>query len=127
MLILTGTALVLLTWAVCLLGLTVLGLPLAALTRRGPLGLADLRRGLWWGLLLIIVVVYLGNLVWPAASGTMAFAVMAIVLCARMRRRLPWCDVVAGSRAGVCGSGPRSSGWRLRQPSRTSQWLHSDP
>ena len=82
MLILTGTALVLLTWAVCLLGMTVLGLPLAALTRRGPLGLADLRRGLWWGLLLIIVVVYLGNLVWPAASGTMAFAVMAIVVSA---------------------------------------------
>jgi hypothetical protein len=82
MLILTGTVLVLLTWAVCLLGLMILGLPLAALTRRGPLGLADLRRGLWWGLLLIIVVVYLGNLVWPAASGAMAFAVVAIVLCA---------------------------------------------
>ena len=95
MLILTGTALVLLTWAVCLVGLMVLGLPLAALTRRGPLGLADLRRGLWWGLLLIIVVVYFGNLVWPASSGTMAFAVMAIVLCAgcvaiAMVRRRGW-------------------------------------
>lgn len=82
MLILTGTALVLLTWAACLLGLMALGLPLAALTRRGRLGLADLRRALWWGLLLITVVVYLGSLVWPAASGTMAFAVIAIVLCA---------------------------------------------
>ena len=124
MLILTGTALVLLTWAVCLLGLMVLGLPLAALTRRGPLGLADLRRGLWWGLLLITVGVYVGNLVWPVGSGTMAVAVVAIVLgagcvadCRGASSRL--------ARAGAGAGLDRSSGWRSRQRWCISQWQHS--
>jgi len=72
MAIVTGTALVLVTWAFCLVSLTVIGLPLAALAHQGGLGANDLRRGLWWGLLVVTVVAYLSNLVWPLSSGQVA-------------------------------------------------------
>lgn len=100
MLVATGSVLVLLTWALCLGALIVLGLPVAALTRRGPLGLADLRRGLWWGLLVVTVLSYAGNLIWPLASGAMAGVVGLVVVAAGavswvlVRRR--------GWRASVC-------------------------
>lgn len=104
MLILTGTVLVLVTWAVCLGVLVVLGLPLAALTRSGRWGVSDLRRGLWWGLLVVAILAYLGNLVWPLDSGAMAALiggalVVALLLSALLLRGREWRAPVRPDRA----------------------------
>ena len=93
MLIVTGTVLVLVTWAACLGVLVLVGLAVAAVTRSGRLGPPDLRRGLWWGLLVVTVAAYLGNLIWPLSSGQMAaligclLAVTSVASLVLVRRR----------------------------------------
>jgi hypothetical protein len=78
-LLLTGAVLVLLTWAVCLGAMMLIGLPIAALSSSGPLRASDARRGMWWGLLVVTLVAYLVNLRWPLASGPSTTVMLAVV------------------------------------------------
>lgn len=80
MLIASGTALVLLTWCVVIGCMMVIGLPLAALTSSGSLRAADLRRGMWWGLLVVTIMAYLVNLWWPLASFPATVVFLGILL-----------------------------------------------
>ncbi len=83
MLILTGTVLVLLSWAAVALILGSVGLLVACLTRPGPCTGATLRSGLWWGLVLVTLFTYAANHVWPLHSSQVATAaVLAAVLVA---------------------------------------------
>lgn len=79
MLVLSGALLVLLTWATCAAALSVIGLPLAAFTQRGSLGAHDLRRGMWWGLLVVTVLAYLLNQYWPLASVQVAWFLVLLL------------------------------------------------
>ena len=84
MLVATGTALVLLTWAVCAVALVSAGLvpALAAGPATGSAGgVPVLRRAMWWGLLLVALFAYLANLAWPLAGHQTALAgVLALAL-----------------------------------------------
>jgi len=92
-LVASGAVLVIATWACCLLACVIAGLPVAALLTRSRLGWSDLRRGMWWGLLLLTVVTLAINLVAPLASaqaglliaGTLAICLAAGALMARRR------------------------------------------
>ena len=75
---LMGTALVLATWAFCIVALAILGLPLG-FSRIGSLSLGRARRSLWLGLLLVTVVLLGLSLVRPLASGVvLGVAVFAV-------------------------------------------------
>ena len=64
MLVVTGSALVLATWGVCIVALALVGLPLSVLTHDRAMSWSDVRRGLWWGLTAVaIVVMLLGTVV----------------------------------------------------------------
>jgi len=71
---LTGTALVLATWAFCIACLIILGLPLG-LIKIESLSAGRVRRSLWLGLLLVTVVLLGLSLIQPLASA----AVLAVV------------------------------------------------
>lgn len=75
---LTGTALVLSSWAVCILSLLLLGLPLG-FTRIGALTAGRSRRAMWLGLLLVTVVLLASSLAWPLASAATLVVVLALV------------------------------------------------
>lgn len=79
MLIVTGTALVLLTWVVVAACLMIVGLPLAALTHKSRISLRDARRGAWWGLSVFAVTSMLvANLV-PLGSSIAAWVFAGLV------------------------------------------------
>ena len=76
---LTGTALVLATWAFCIASLMILGLPLG-LSRIGSLSAGRIRRSLWLGLFLITVVLLGLSLIQPLASAAVLVAVAISVV-----------------------------------------------
>ncbi|MBI1351799.1 MAG: hypothetical protein GC156_11855 [Actinomycetales bacterium] len=103
MLIVSGALLVLLTWSGVALLSTVVGLPLSLLLHRGPMGWADVRRGLWWGLLVLAVAAYAINLVAPLGSAQAAVAVSLLaIVCAAVSaalwRRRGWASAQARTR-----------------------------
>lgn len=62
MLVVTGAALVLATWGVCIVALALVGLPLSAMTHDRSVSWSDVRRGLWWGLTVVAIgAMLLGN------------------------------------------------------------------
>jgi len=82
MLIVTGVALVVLTWGATVLLLIAVGLLPAVVTRQGPVRLATLARAMWWGLTLMTLAVYAAALWWPLQST--GAAVLLLVLAALM-------------------------------------------
>ena len=86
---LVGTALVLVTWAMCALVLVLLGL-LPARLGTGQ-GAAMWRASIWWGLLVVTLFAYAVNLVQPLRSAVTAgaFAALVVVLAVLGLARLP--------------------------------------
>ena len=110
MLILSGTVLVLLCWAVAAVAIMSLGLlPTLAIdrtgTRSGVLGSA-----LWWGLAILAVAVSLIGVAFPLRSTGAALSVLALVLLMGvpgwwlLRRRNPGTIRIAGSWWWVVGA-----------------------
>lgn len=89
----TGAVLVMGTWAVLVVMLAAVGMPLAALTHRGRLSWADVRRALWWGLLVFAIVsMLLANEVALASEEVLVIALVgtlvgAIATAILIRRR----------------------------------------
>lgn len=79
MLVLTGTLLVVLTWAVLIGGVALVGAPLACLTHRDAVSWNDVRRGLWWGLTVTAALAMLIGAVTPLGGGGAAGAVVGLV------------------------------------------------
>lgn len=107
MAVLSGAVLVLLTWAICLAACAVIGMPLAALTRRGSLGAHDLRHGLWWGLLSVTVLLYLLNQFVPLASAQASWILVTVLVVS----------------AGALSLMVRRRGWRRTLRWRTRAWI----
>lgn len=99
MLIVTGTILVLLTWAGCALFLMLVGIGPAVLTAPGRLTWREVRAAMWWGLLAVTIVAYLANLALPLGSTATALlmgvvaaggAMCAVAIVRTRRLRLRW-------------------------------------
>jgi hypothetical protein len=95
MLILTGAVLVLLTWMAGIAGLALVGIPLSVLTHDRAVSWSDVRRGLWWGLLIVtIVVMALANFMALsdrlALLAIVALALVGALLGALLLRRRGW-------------------------------------
>lgn len=85
MTIAVGTVLVLFTWAVIVIGLVAMGLPVAVAARgRRAERTADAQRiagaALWWGLLIATITAYLLNLVLPLQSAWVALVLLVMAV-----------------------------------------------
>ena len=80
MLVVSGTALVLLTWAVAAVALVSIGLPLALWCAPSGGRLAVARRAIWLGLGLIAVLALGVNLVWPLHSPVVGVGVALVLV-----------------------------------------------
>ena len=80
MLVVSGTVLGALTWALCICACTFVGLPIASLTSVGKLSWTDARRGMWWGLLVVTICAYAINLALPLASTKASLIILAVVI-----------------------------------------------
>ena len=97
MLVVSGTLLVLLTWAVCVVAVTTVGLLPALMTspRRSAHGRPQsaaivIRHAMWWGLLVVTIFAYLANLAWPLAGAQTAIAGITLVAALGIPGWLLW-------------------------------------
>jgi hypothetical protein len=100
---LTGTALVLATWAFCIACLIILGLPLG-LIKIGSLSAGRVRRSLWLGLLLVTVVLLGLSLIQPLASAAVLAVVAASVVAMGVISILMGLRLGPRTREGLRGS-----------------------
>lgn len=85
-----GTGLVALTWLACGVALIVTGLLPASLLTTGPLTSRTLRISMWWGLLVLTVVVLLANLAVPLRSPEAAGIVGGAILVMALLGTIVW-------------------------------------
>jgi hypothetical protein len=104
MLVATGTALVVLTWCLGVAIIAAAGACPALLVERGPATWRTAARALWWGLLVLAILVCLASAVWPLRSLQFsallgAVALTSVAIAAVIVRRRGWNGQVHRRRA----------------------------